>query len=66
MFEVKGNDAKVRPFLKEGISWHCADAGDPKLVGALGLQDIVVANRFLCHMEPKAAEKCLRNVGRDW
>ena len=64
MFEVKGDDAKVRPFLKEGISWNCADAGDPKLVSQLGPQDIVVANRFLCHMEPKAAEKCLRNIAR--
>lgn len=64
MFEMKGNDAKIRPFLKEGISWQCADAGDPKLVSQLGPQDIVVANRFLCHMEPADAAKCLRNVGR--
>jgi hypothetical protein len=64
MFEMKGNDAKIRPFLKEGITWRCADAGDPKLVNELGPQDIVVANRFLCHMEPAAATKCLRNVAR--
>jgi len=62
MFEVKGDDAKVRPFLKEGISWRCADACDPNLAKTLGLQDIVVANRFLCHMDPPAAEKCLRNI----
>jgi 2-polyprenyl-3-methyl-5-hydroxy-6-metoxy-1,4-benzoquinol methylase len=23
-----------------------------------------VANRFLCHMEPAAAERCLRNIAR--
>jgi SAM-dependent methyltransferase len=23
---------------------------------------VVVANRFLCHMEPAAAERCLRNI----
>jgi hypothetical protein len=28
----------------------------------LGPQDIVVANNFLCHMEPPAAESCLRNI----
>lgn len=41
-----------------------SDAGDPQLIGSLGLQDLVVANRFLCHMQPAAAEKCLRNVAR--
>ena len=25
---------------------------------------MVVANRFLCHMEPAAAERCLRNIAR--
>src|SRR5262249_535792 len=29
-----------------------------------GLQDIVVANRFLCHMHPEEAEECLRNLAR--
>jgi hypothetical protein len=32
------------------------------MVSALGPQDIVVANRFLCHMGPEAAEECLRNI----
>jgi hypothetical protein len=30
----------------------------------LGLQDIVVANRFLCHMVPGQAEACLRNLAQ--
>jgi chemotaxis methyl-accepting protein methylase len=62
--EFEGDQAKVRPWLKEGISWCRGDAGDPELAGVLGLQDIVVANRFLCHMQPMAAEACLRNIGR--
>jgi len=62
MFEVEGNQARIRPSLKQGITWLQGDASDPKLVGDLGPQDIVVANRFLCHMEPAAAEKCLRNL----
>ena len=64
MFEVEGEQARIRPWLKEGINWLRGDAGDPDLVGRLGPQDIVVANRFLCHMEPAAAERCLRNVAR--
>lgn len=35
-----------------------------KVVDAFGLQDIVVANRFLCHIQPEEAEACLRNVAR--
>ena len=64
MFESSGNQAVVRPWLREGISWMCGDAGDLALQEAIGPQDVVVANRFLCHMEPPEAEGCLRTVGR--
>jgi chemotaxis methyl-accepting protein methylase len=64
MFEVEDDLVKVRPWLKEGIIWLCGDAGDPALTGLLGYQDIVVANRFLFHMKPMAAERCLRNIER--
>jgi chemotaxis methyl-accepting protein methylase len=62
MFDVQWNEANVKPWLKEGIHWLRGDAFDLQLVSTLGLQDIVVANRFLCHMQPAAAEKCLRNI----
>ena len=64
IFQIEGDQARVRPWLKEGIVWLRGDAGDPGLVHLLGPQDMVVANRFLCHMEPAASEKCLRNVVR--
>src|SRR5262245_35474996 len=64
MFEVDGSEAKIKPWLKEGITWRSGDANDPAFVEAAGLQDIVVANRFLCHMRPQTAESCLRNVAR--
>jgi chemotaxis methyl-accepting protein methylase len=64
MFELEADHAKVKSWIKEGIIWVQQDAGDPTLVNALGLQDIVVANRFLCHMKPMAAAKCLRNIAR--
>ena len=62
MFDLEGDQAKIRPWLKEGITWVCGNAGDAEMVSALGPQDMVVANRFLCHMGPEAAEECLRNI----
>ena len=64
MFEVEGDQAKVRSWIKEGITWLCGDVGGPEIIGVLGPQDIVVANRFLCHMTPPNAERCLRNIAR--
>jgi chemotaxis protein methyltransferase CheR len=64
MFDLKGDQARIKPWLQEGITWLRGDATDPGSVAMLGLQDIVVANRFLCHMKPAAAEACLRNIAR--
>jgi chemotaxis methyl-accepting protein methylase len=64
MFDRQGDQLKVKPWLKEGIRWHCGSVDDPSLPTVLGPQDIVVANRFLCHMQPASAERSLRNVAR--
>jgi chemotaxis methyl-accepting protein methylase len=64
MFDRDGSRLRVKPWIKEGITWQVGDAGDPELVDKLGPQDIVVANRFLCHMVPRDAERCLRNIAR--
>src|SRR5262249_22656342 len=64
MFDREGDYVTVKSWIKEGISWHCVDAGDPELLSILGCQDIVVANRFLCHMDPAHAERILRNLDR--
>jgi chemotaxis protein methyltransferase CheR len=64
MFDWEGDDAKVKSWLREGITWHLADAVDPKLKKILGPQDMVVASNFLCHMAPADAEKCLGNIAR--
>ena len=64
MFDSEGDQAKIKSWIKEGINWHLGDAGDPKILDILGPQDMVVANRFLCHMDPPEAERCLRNIAR--
>jgi len=64
MFDVSGEEATVKQRLRDGITWRTGDAGDPALAAEIGPQDIVVANRFLCHMVPREAEKCLRNIDR--
>jgi SAM-dependent methyltransferase len=64
MFDWEGNQAKVKSWLTEGITWHLRDAADPELISILGPQDMVVASNFLCHMPRADAEKCLGNVAR--
>ena len=64
MFETEGGLVMIRPWLRKGITWLCGDAADPELSSRLGPQDFVVANRFLCHMQPGDAETCLRNIAR--
>jgi chemotaxis methyl-accepting protein methylase len=64
MFEIATDQMSVKSWLREGVVWLRGDAGDPDLVGVIGLQDMVVANRFLCHMEPVAAERHLRNISK--
>jgi len=62
MFDWEGDQARVKPWLREGITWQLGDASSPELIHVLGPQDIVVASTFLCHMEPLVAENCLRNI----
>jgi chemotaxis methyl-accepting protein methylase len=64
MFEVNDGVAVVRQSFREGITWHSGDAADPEIAALLGEQDFVFADRFLFHMMPGAAEKCLRNIDR--
>jgi chemotaxis protein methyltransferase CheR len=64
MFDWEGNQATVKSWLREGITWRLRDAADPELIRILGPQDMVVASNFLCHMPRADAEKCLRNVAR--
>jgi chemotaxis methyl-accepting protein methylase len=62
MFDWEGEQARVKPWLRDGITWRLGDASAPELIRVLGPQDMVVASNFLCHMEPPVAERCLRNI----
>lgn len=64
LFDRDGDRLAVKSRVREGVDWRVGDAGDPAIVDALGPQDIVVANNFLCHMDPADAERCLRNIAR--
>jgi chemotaxis methyl-accepting protein methylase len=64
MFDIEGDKARVKPWLRAGITWTSGDATAPGMVEAIGSQDIVVANNFLCHMKPAVSENCLRNIAR--
>jgi chemotaxis methyl-accepting protein methylase len=64
LFDRDGELMVVKPWVREGIDWRVGDVGDAAVAEALGPQNIIVANNFLCHMDPKDAEKCLRNISR--
>lgn len=64
MFEMSHDQFRIKPSLKHGIRWVRADAADPGVATALGPQDLVIANRFLCHVQPTFSEVCLRNIAR--
>ena len=64
LFDQDGEHIAVKDSIKQGINWHVGDAGDSSLIDSLDPRDMVIANNFLCHMEPVEAERCLRNIAR--
>jgi len=62
LFDKENDDVKVKAWIREGVDWKVADANGLDFVKYFGGQDLVVANNFLCHMGPKEAESCLRNI----
>ncbi len=64
LFDRDGDVVTVKSRIKEGIKWQVGDVVKHETIDALGPQDIVIANNFLCHMPPLMAESCLRNIAR--
>ena len=64
IFDWEGDDGRIKPWLRDGVTWQLGDAADPNLIRSLGPQDLVVANNFLCHMGVGSAQLCLRNLAQ--
>jgi chemotaxis methyl-accepting protein methylase len=64
LFDRDEDKVTVKSWIKEGIEWNVGDVGELEVLAAVGPQDIVVANNFLCHMDAPMAERCLRNIAR--
>lgn len=62
LFDRENGQFRIKTWIAQGIDWRVGDAGDSLLAQNLGPADIVVANKFLCHMQPPQAENCLRNL----
>ena len=62
IFTVKNNVAYIKPELKQGIDWYQGDAFSQNIPNLYGKQDLVLANRVLCHMYPDEAERCLEEI----
>jgi chemotaxis methyl-accepting protein methylase len=63
-FDVQEDAVAIKDWIRDGINWGVADVREPKILESMGLQDIVVANNFLCHMKSAEAERCLRNIAQ--
>ncbi|MDX1812854.1 MAG: CheR family methyltransferase [Gammaproteobacteria bacterium] len=61
-FTIKNEVACISPELKHDIKWVLGNACDPEISKRIGLQDIVLANQFMCHMYPNEAVCCLENI----
>jgi SAM-dependent methyltransferase len=61
-FDREGGKLRVKEWLRKGVEFQLADATQPSVIAKLGPQDLVIANRFLCHMQPATAETALRNI----
>ncbi len=64
MFQRTAEEVVVQSWIKDGAIWQVGDVRDPAMLRLLGPQDILVANNFLCHMNPVDAETCLREIAR--
>jgi chemotaxis methyl-accepting protein methylase len=64
IFDKDEDNVTVKPWIRVGINWRVADVCAPAFTALLSRQDIVVANRFLCHMTSGKAERCLRNMSK--
>jgi chemotaxis methyl-accepting protein methylase len=64
LFERNGQSFRVKDWVGRGTRWTHGDACDPRIQSIFGLQDVVLANNFLIHMQPPRASEALVNVSK--
>jgi chemotaxis methyl-accepting protein methylase len=57
IFDGKGDEGIIKPWLRGGIAWQVGDAGDPNLIRGLGSHDLMVANNSSA-TRTRAARSC--------
>jgi len=62
MFDEVDGGFAIKPWLRQDVTWTVGDVSDQQNLSRLGAHDIVVGNRFLCHMDRALAARCLRNM----
>jgi chemotaxis methyl-accepting protein methylase len=62
IFDKTGSEWKIKNWIGQGTQWIVGDAASAELRARIGLQDIVLANNFLIHMQKPDAEACLTNL----
>ena len=62
MFDHEGTMLRVKQWLRESITFEVRDGADQATIDELGPQHLVLANRFLTHMQPPDAEAALRRL----
>lgn len=62
LFEKAGDRLIVRDEWRRPVRFSVIDAMAPGLAERAGVHDLVIANKFLCHMPPEMARQCLRNL----
>jgi len=64
LFDAEGERLRIKKSISEGVNWMVADGCDPKTISSLGVQDIVIANNFLVHMQKESALSSLRRIAQ--
>ena len=64
LFDVEGDQYRVKPEYRKGITFDVGDMTNPEFVGSLDRCDLVFAQNVLFHLPPKIAPIAFENIYR--
>jgi chemotaxis methyl-accepting protein methylase len=64
LFDQEGSQLRVKRWLRDAVTFEVADGTDPATIERLGPRHLVLANRFLTHMQPSDAEAALHRISQ--